>query len=168
MTPKWIGIPKARDLAAATLAQPPRHEHSARLLAPPGELVWTGVAPLEYCPPINRTQHEKPWASARRKLGLYQMLLAQHYGRPRAEPLPGRPVVHCTRFSSIEPDTGQAWEKAALDAITPPWQRGSRRHLGLCFLADDRPSCVLMQSWWEYVRPGHGFVLVRVYRGEAV
>lgn len=73
---------------------------------------WAGFLPLELCPGINAFAELKPWARAKLKKAAYRMLLTQHGMRRRAEPLQGRPIVICTRFSSVEPDAHSGWSKA--------------------------------------------------------
>jgi len=151
--------------ADATLAAPHRKpDAECERVAGIGSLVWRCVVPLHLCKRYNATDKETSWAVARRKRRLYSLMLTQH-GRPRKEPLPGRPQVRCVRFSSAEPDEGAGWEKAVVDALTMPWRTPKRQHRGLGFLRDDKREFVRRSIWWEYARPGEGFVLCEVWTG---
>lgn len=129
-----------------------------------GELVWRCVVPLELCKRVNASDKEPAWAAGKRKRNLYTVMRTQH-GRPRAEPLPGRPLVRCVRFSSVEPDQGAGWEKAVIDVLTMPWRTAKREHRGLGLIREDRRECVQRAIWWEYAPKGRGFVLCEVWTG---
>ncbi len=150
---KWIGVAAAQSAyREATTGQQSGF--------------WIAVLPLELCPGVNAYSEMPPWARARLRKRAFAMLLAQHGMVRRKAPLAGRPSVVLTRFSSVEPDAHSAWSKVPVDCLVMPWVRGGKRHDGLGFLEDDRPSCVAIETRWVKSPPGRGFVAVEVLGGE--
>lgn len=161
----WIGIAAARELATFTLSAPPKWPHIERHTAT-GTAVFTGFAPLELCPPYDRIKREPGWAIAKRQKQLLLILLSQNSMRTRDECLPGRPVVHCVRFSAVEADDRSLWEKSPVDALIKSWSRGKRTHHGLGFIEDDKNKQVQLKVWCEYAPPKKGFVMISVFADE--
>lgn len=149
-------VPVALQRAARILAGP-CHGHVPRV-EPTGELVARFALPLDLCQPQNRTKHAPAWSEGKRKREIWTRLRGQCL--PREEPLPGRPLVVCTRFSSVEPDAFSDGAKAAVDALCVPV---GRRKRGLSLIRDDKPKDVEIVQRWEKAKQGQGFVLVEVY-----
>jgi hypothetical protein len=150
----WIADALSR--ADAILAAPPARAHVVRV-KPAGALVVRFVLPLDCCEPQNRTRHGKPWVLGKLKerIGLLMFVQAQGFSR---HTLPGRPVVRCVRFSSVEPDKYNDGFKFAIDRLT-------KNKGGLGFIRDDRPADCDVHQTWEYAPPKHGFGLVEVWTG---
>jgi hypothetical protein len=89
------------------------------------------------------------------KSSLQKTMLLQ-FGRRRNEPLPGRPMVRCIRFSSSEPDRYNDGFKFAVDRLVE-----------LRLIADDRPAACDLHQLWEYAPPKQGFGLIEVFTGVA-
>lgn len=147
------------QFAADAFAFPPPREHIVRP-DPVGRRVASFVLPLDVLRPQNRTRHAQPWAMAKVKKACFAIMLAQIgvvCGSGR-KPLPGRPQVLCTRFSSVEPDAFSDGFKVAVDRLCPGPQ-------GLGIIADDRPACIDLRQWWEPAPRRKGFGLIRVFTG---
>lgn len=156
--------------AQEALSRPPAARYVTRP-APVGELVWQCVVPAELCPTVNVLHRGGHWQRAKQAKQVHQLMLAQHGLRLRREPLPGRPVVHCIRFSSARPDAQTGWSKLPVDCLLTPrttvLRNGkTRQRLGLGFVEDDSPEHIELHCWWEPGKPRAGFVLVQVYGGE--
>jgi hypothetical protein len=145
--------------AKLAMASPPALARLKRA-EPKGERVAFFLLPLELCKPQNRTSHGQAWRYARDKDRIREHMWLQH--RPRKEPLPGRPMVRCTRFSSTEPDVFSDWAKMAIDVLCVPTTRSPRR-LGI--IRDDRPKEAEIVQSWEPAKRGQGFVVIEVFRG---
>jgi hypothetical protein len=148
----WFIAQRAR--ASTLLSEPPARPHIVRV-APVGRLVAQFALPLELIQPQNRTRHAQPWKLAKLKSQCKLVMVAQ-WGRRRSEPLPGRPMVRCIRFSSVEPDKYNDGFKIAVDRLVE-----------LKFIADDAPSVCDLHQWWEYAPPKNGFGVVEVWTGAA-
>lgn len=156
--------------AIVTLA----HEPTAKYIVrpnPKGALIWQCVLPSELCVTVNVGFRAGQWARAKNKKRLLQMMFAQHGMRVRPEPLPGRPHVHCVRFTSKRPDRQTGWAKDVVDnLLTPKTTRlkggKARQRVGLGFIEDDSDEHINLSCWWEPAPPKKGFVLLRVYGGE--
>lgn len=92
---------------------------------------------------------------------------------PPKVPLPGRPTVLFTRFTSAEPDAFSDWAKVPLDCLIVRKEQvlkngETRVYDGVGILKDDKNKCVLTRKWWEPGARNDGFVWVRVFkeRGE--
>jgi hypothetical protein len=153
-------IGKHLAMADAALAAPPA---LARLVRPKprGRRVARFALPLEACKPQNRTNHRAPWAYQRDRSRV-AILMGMQARRPTA-PLPGRPMVVCTRFSSVEPDAFADWAKMAVDVLCLPDGRAPNR---LGFLVDDKPGRAEIVQRWEPAKPKYGFVLIEVFEDE--
>ena len=157
--PVWT-VTAALSLADDILSKPPARPWIARV-PPRGECVARFVLPLDVCQPQNRTRHAIAWKHAKRKAALRKLMAIQHYAQGnghRREPLPGRPLIRCVRFSSVEPDKYADWAKSAIDALTV-------KHGGIGYLRDDRPRDVEVCQWWEPGPSGNGTALVEVWTG---
>lgn len=143
------------QFAADAFAFPPPLPHIVRP-EPVGRLVASFVLPLDVLRPQNRTRHAAGWALAKVKRECHMRMLGQV--GPVQAPLPGRPMVLCTRFSSVEPDAFNDGFKVAVDRLCPG-------PMGLGIIADDKPACVDLRQWWEPAPRGKGFGLVRVFTG---
>lgn len=156
--------------ARAAFDAPPPLGHIVRP-APVGELVAAFVLPLDLVRPQNRTRHSQAWALAKLKRSVAHTMGFQ--ASRREEPLPGRPMVRCCRFSSVEPDKYNDGFKAAIDVLCvapPPLTRDGklRKHRPtgrLGFLVDDSPRHVDLHCWWEPAPPKSGFGLIEVWTG---
>ena len=150
LDPDWFL--KNRVRASVLLDAPPKHPHIVRV-APEGAFVTRFALPLELCQPQNRTRHAQPWKLAKLRSQCKLVMVAQ-WGRRRTEPLTGRPMVRCIRFSSIEPDKYNDGFKIAVDRLVE-----------LHFIADDKPALCDLHQWWEYAPPRQGFGIVEVWTG---
>lgn len=146
------------QFAADAFAFPPPFPHIVRP-EPVGRLVASFVLPLDVLRPQNRTRHAAGWALAKVKRECHMRMLGQC--GPVRTPLPGRPMVLCTRFSSVEPDYDNAGFKIAVDRLLPG-------PMGLGLIANDRPSDIDRHDWWEPAKRGMGFGLVRVFTGAEI
>jgi hypothetical protein len=151
----WIA--DALNRADAILAAPPARSHVVRV-KPVGALVQRFVLPLELVAPQNRTRHGKPWILGKLKEDVGLLMLRQAGFRKQSRALPGRPMVRCVRFSSVEPDKYNDGFKFAIDRLC--W--GPNR---LGYLRDDRPADADVHQLWEYAPPKQGFGLVEVFSG---
>ncbi len=162
--------PAALAFAQDALSAPPAARYVVRP-KPAGELVWQCVVPAELCPTVNVGLRANHWKRAKNKRQLFAMMLAQNGLRVRWQALPGRPVVHCIRFTSVCPDAQTAWSKDVVDClltrkVTRLKNGNFRERQGLGFIEDDSPEHIDLHCWWEPGKPKAGFVLVRVYGGE--
>jgi hypothetical protein len=146
------------ETAVQLLAKPPAFEHIERCV-PRGRLVQQFILPLELCPTTNSTRHAKGWMLAKLKKQAFEMMLWQ-CGGIQGAPLPGRPMVRCVRFSTVEPDKYSDWMKIAVDKLCCGPER-------LGYLRDDRPRDLDLHAWWEHLpkKLGTGFCLIEVYTG---
>lgn len=154
ITPVWIAEALAR--ADEILSAPPAKPHLVRV-TPVGKLVQRFAVPLELLPTSNSTRHQKPWLLAQMKERLGALMFAQSGGK-RREILPGRPMVRCIRFSTVEPDKYSDGFKLAVDKLCV-------QKNGLGFIRDDRPMDVDLHQAWEYAPKGKGFGLIEVWTG---
>lgn len=156
-----FSVTRSLEYARDVLSRPPKWPHVVRG-EPVGELVTRFVLPLELCPTSNvRMQSgfaSQRWRLAQLKRATFSMMFAQ-LGHTRREPLPGRPMVRCIRFSSTETDRTSDWSKNPVDRLCC----GKN---GLRLLRDDKPSCADVRTWCEYAPPRFGFVMVDVWSGE--
>lgn len=141
-----------RNRARATLESPPAKTHIVRI-EPVGAMIASFCLPLELVQPQNRT-HGKTWMLGKLKGECKLVMLAQYRER-RTAPLPGRPMVRCIRFSSVEPDKYNDGFKVAVDRLVE-----------LKLLVDDKPACVDLHQTWEYAAPKSGFGLIEVFAGD--
>jgi hypothetical protein len=146
---KWIGIENARASAFASGHKVLRN------------CEFTGFLPLELSPGLNAFAEMAPWKREKVKRAALALLIGQ-YGGKRKTPLTGRPTVRLTRFSSVEPDAHSAWSKVPVDCLVASWRRGGKRHDGMGFLEDDRPSKIELITLWKSAKRGQGFVMVEV------
>jgi hypothetical protein len=146
------------ERADATLVRAQQYDHIERV-AGRGQLVQRFVLPLSCCLPQNRTRHGQAWKLAKLKQNTFRRMWIQNGGRVLEAPLPGRPMVRCVRFSSVEPDKFSDWAKIPVDRLCC----GKNR---LRYLRDDRPSDAEIIQWWEPAPRGAGFCLIEVWSGE--
>lgn len=149
----------ALAFADDTLSREPRKPHIVRV-DPVGEIVARVVLPLGLCKPTNRTRGAPHWHHAKTRNDVYTRLATQL--RVRKDPLPGRPMLRCIRFSSVEPDKYNDGFKVPIDALCVPRGRSKR---GFGFLRDDAPAHVDLHQWWEYAPRGKGFGLIEIWTG---
>lgn len=114
--------------------------------------------PLSACLPQNRTNHRAPWAYQADRKRVATLMRLQSI--PARAPLPGRPRVVCTRYSSVEPDKYSDWPKMAIDVLCMPTSRAPNR---LGFLRDDRPKDAEIIQQWEYAPPKKGRCVIEVF-----
>jgi len=154
LVPSWHDcLARADDI----LSRPPASPYSRRV-EPRGQCVARFVLPLEWCKSINRVRDAQRWQHARDKSRIRKTMQEQamRQGLQRiAHPLPGRPQVHCVRFSTRAPDPCADWAKMPVDVLTPG-------HGGLGLLVDDDLKHCDLWTWWEPAKRGEGFVYVEV------
>jgi hypothetical protein len=156
-TVKRFVLSEAIARADVILSRPPSRDWIDRP-APVGVRVVRFALPLSLLEPQNRRSHAPDWAMKAKRQRIWQVMVSQA-GELRREPLPGRPQVLCTRFSSVCPDKYNDGFKAAIDALCMPT---ARRRFGLGYLRDDSPRHADVHQWWEYVPPKQGFGLIEV------
>jgi hypothetical protein len=144
--------------ADSVLASPPKFDHIERR-AGIGRCVARWVLPLHLCPGVNVLAEMPNWKRAKIKEAALGLMWAQSGGKRAAEPLAGRPIVRCVRFSSVEPDDNNSHSKVPVDRLTV-------KNGGLGHLVDDKPRNMRLATWWEPAPPGNGCVLVEVWTGE--
>lgn len=178
-------IADARAMAAAILAAPIAKPHIERPSPSAGSFVGSWVLPLESCPRLNALAEMPNWARKKLKTAALKTMLVQCGLRRAPAPLPGRPVVRAVRFSSVEPDRDSSWTKIGVDRLcvgkrarpksmasltAAQWKEAQAKMgpVGLGYLADDKPSVLDLQAWWEPCAPGHGCVYIELWTGEYV
>lgn len=127
-----------------------------------GELRAEFVLPLSLCQPTNRTRGAAGWQLGKLKNAAFQLLWTQAGGRS-ASPLPGRPQVILTRFSSVEPDKYSDWGKSSIDILCASRRPGQKR---LNVIFDDAPKHADVWQLWKSAKAGEGFVYIEVWSGE--
>jgi len=147
--------------ATAILSLPPAKPWIERP-APLGRLEAVFALPLAYCKPQNRTNHRAPWAYQRDRMNV--AVLMGYQQRPWREPLAGRPMIRCVRFSSVAPDAYSDSFKMAIDVLCVRTERAPMR-LGI--VRDDKPKDAIVKQWWEPAKKGEGFCYIEVWSGEA-
>jgi hypothetical protein len=182
---KPFSIVDAHVMAAAILAAPVAKQHIERPAPSDGVFVASWVLPLELCPRLNALAELPNFKRKALKTAALKIMLAQCGLRRAPAPLPGRPIVRAVRFSSGEPDRDAAWTKVPIDrlcmgsrkrpksmlTLTPAqWKDAQARMgpVGLGYLADDKPSALDLQAWWEPCAPGHGCVYIELWTGAEV
>jgi hypothetical protein len=140
------------------LAAPPKFNHIERRRGV-GRCIARWVLPLHLCPGVNVLAEMPNWKRAKVKEAALGLMWMQSGGKRAAEPLPGRPMVRCVRFSSVEPDDNNSHSKVPVDRLTT-------KNSGLGYLVDDKPRNMRLATWWEPAQPGKGCVLVEVWTGE--
>lgn len=163
--PTPFSVPKALQRADQIMAGP-AFGHLARV-AGRGELVARFALPLELAAPTNRRAHQKAWALGAMKEKVFRLMWIQH-PQIRKEPLHGKPMVRCIRFSTTEPDALADWAKMAVDCLCmprAPKKLGGRAKKGLGLIFDDAPKYVEIATWWEKARAGEGLALIEVWSG---
>lgn len=133
-SPQWF----AETLAACKATIPP----------PPdaGLPVWECVVPSEWCPPGN-ARDSMHWSKAHRlKKRLRAAML--RFALTRRSPLPGRPIVHCTRLTPYRTDPRSNWDKFPVDMLRPYTRtaRGESGALGL--IVDDSGDHIDLRAEW--------------------
>lgn len=183
--PQPFVIADAMALAATILAAPPAKPHIERPAPSAGIFVASWVLPLEVCPRLNALAEMPGFARKKLKTAALKIMLRQCGMRRASAPLSGRPVVRIVRFSSHEPDKGSAWEKIPVDRLcigkrtrpkllkhlTPAEWKAAQLKMGpvdLGYLADDRPSAMDLQAWWEPCPPKQGCVYIELWTGADV
>lgn len=156
---KWLE--QCKEHAFATFVRAPAFEHIRRP-EPTGALKLWVVLPLQLLKTQNRKERLPAWMLAKKAEDLRHVLGVQNRYRDHrhTEPLAGRPLVLCTRFSSVEPDAYSDGFKWVVDALCVP---AGRRKWGLGLLRDDRPKDADVVQWWEPAPQRAGFGLVRVF-----
>lgn len=159
----------ALNRATQILMDPPARSHIVRV-SPDGDLVARFALPLDLCEPQNRRRGAPGWAMAQKRARILHLMAAQLHHERRGQPLDGRPIVQCIRFSSREPDAFADSFKLAVDCLSPSrvrMHKGVPRKIpGMGLIVDDRPeACLVLQSW-EYVPRGSGFCVIQVFTGK--
>lgn len=126
-----------------------------------GRLVRRFALPLDLCQPQNRTRHGQGWQLGKLKKECFDSLWMQNSHTIQRDPLPGRPMVRCIRFSSSEPDAFSDWAKIPVDRLCA-------RHMGLGYIRDDKPSVAEIVQWHEPTTRGQGFCLFEIWTGEEI
>ena len=170
----WPGVSEASRIASEILGAPPCLARIVRPVAS-GPLLWECVLPAEWCLNTNELMRMDRWQRDRLYMRVFELMRTQHGLRKRERPLSGRPVVHCVRLTSKEPDAESSWTKHLMDALVRDQLVKSKalgrvicKRQGLGFLEDDRPDCVDLHKRWERAPRGVGIVVVRVYAGAEV
>jgi len=131
------------------------------------------VLPLRLCKPTNQLMAPGMagvgWKLAKHKKAVWVAMRMQ--ASPRREPLPGRPMVVCVRFSIREPDKYADWAKTPIDKLLPTRQRRTQKGLsivhGLNYLFDDSPSSAdIHQLTWLVSKRADECVVIRIYSGK--
>ena len=178
-------IADARAMAATILAAPVAKLHIERPAPSAGQFVASWVLPLESCPRLNALAEMPNWARKKLKTAALKTMLAQCGGKRQSVPLPGRPVVRAVRFSSVEPDRDSSFTKVPVDRLcvgkrkrpkimehlTPRQWKEAQAKMGpvdLGYLADDKPSMLDLQAWWEPCAPKQGCVYIELWTGADV
>lgn len=149
-TPFSIRDALTRSMAA--FEKPPLVAHIERP-KPLGQCLMRMALPLTLLQPQNRTRQAQPWKMAKLKKECLALMRTQLPALP-ALPLPGRPQVLCTRFSSVEPDKYNDGFKIAVDRL-----------VDLGVLIDDAPKFIDLHQHWEPAPPRCGFGIVEVWSG---
>lgn len=147
----------------------------APVLTDVGALVWDCVVPAEWCPPGNK-RDSLNWRDVHRMKENLRAVMARkiNYGPPwldpEHEPLPGRPVVTCYRYTPHRVDPRSNWDKFPVDLLTPYREvsiRGKRpRRSGLLgLIRDDSGDHIDLRAEW--CKSKLGCVYVRVFSGVA-
>lgn len=114
--------------------------------------------PLKMCKRQNSKFGTQGWQAAkdrRETLGYMRM-----QAKPWKEPLSGRPLVRCVRYSSNEPDKYSDWAKVAVDCLCKPNRRSPHR-IGI--IVDDAPKFAEIDQQWREAKPGKGFCVIEVW-----
>lgn len=172
--------------AAAALAmvlnirsRPPANERVKRV-EPVGSLVARWILPLDLAPTGNVYSERGKRALGGIKDRCRKEMLRQIGGVRPDTPLPGRPMVIVTRFSSSEPDVTAAHSKVPVDALcidSPKRPEKMPEHIWaqirpklprkkLGYLVDDAPKFADVRECWEPVAPGKGCVVIELWTGE--
>jgi hypothetical protein len=162
---------RCRVFAVTTLSMPPE---LPRIKRPErhGGLLYAFVLPLSVCPSSNVTGQAgmagAGWRMGKLKSACWSYMRAQSIrSRDVKIPLPGRPQIIATRFSSKEPDACCNWAKIPIDMLTVAKVRNGRaqqHRLGI--IVDDAPRFADVSQHWEPAPQGHGFVYLEIYEGE--
>jgi hypothetical protein len=169
----WPGVSEASRIAKEILGAPPCLARIVRPVAR-GPLLWECVVPAELCLNTNALMRMDRWQRDKVYMRVLELMSTQNGLRKRAQPISGRPEVHCIRLTSVAPDRASDWTKHVMDALVVDWHQKSQKtgkvshRDGLGFLRDDRDSCVEHHKWWERAPRGVGIVVVRVYTGVEV
>jgi hypothetical protein len=161
-------VREALARAGEILSAPPAKPHIVRI-DPVGSLVARLVLSLALCEPQNRKRVVPRYVWAQKRAAILAVFQAQLRGQLPQAPLPGRPMVLCTRFSSVEADAFADSFKLAIDCLCPSKKRlvagVPKLAPGLGLIRDDKPSLCDVRQRWEYAPPKLGFCLVEVYTG---
>jgi len=129
------------------------------------------ILPLRLCKSTNTMGHMggRGWQLGRHKKSVWEAMRLQ--AAPRREPLPGRPMVVCVRFSIREPDKYADWGKVPIDKLLPTRQRRTQKGLsivhGLNYIIDDSPKHAdIHQLTWLVSRRADEVVVIRIYSGK--
>jgi hypothetical protein len=162
---------RCRVFAVTTLALPPA---LPRLTRPErhGGLLYAFVLPLSVCPSSNTTGRAgmagQGWRMGKLKSACWGYMKPQSLrSRDFRLPLPGRPQIIATRFSTNEPDSCCNWAKIPIDMLTVARTingRTQQHRLGI--IVDDAPKHVDVVQRWEPAKRGQGFVYLEIYEGE--
>lgn len=131
------------------------------------EKVASGICMHRFFLPIQLCQRQDArlkvvgWKAAKMKRDVTGYLRMQC--APLDHHLPGRPLVRCIRFSSVEPDKYSDWAKLAIDCLCAPNKRSPNR---LNIIKDDAPKYAEIEQIWRKAKPGQGFVVIEIWSGE--
>lgn len=119
---------------------------------------------LEHAPLLNvfRKMH---WAKEHKLKKQIAVVLLSQIGR-RAEPLPGRPKLLVTRYSSGRPRSKEKGGASGPDQDSAGTKLWLDVLVRLGWLRDDSPDCIEVASQWERCKPGEGRVVVHVFSDE--
>jgi hypothetical protein len=164
-----FNVRDALNRAERILMDPPARQHIVRV-RPDGELVVRFALPLELCEPQNRRRGAPGWAMAQKREDILQLFAVQLRHQLPLNPLPGRPIVQCVRFSARAPDAFADSFKLAVDCLSPSRVRRfkgvPRKIPGIGLIVDDRPEVCDVRQRWEYAAAKTGFAVVEVWTGK--
>lgn len=182
----------ADSVLAAPPAKPWIERHPGR-----GRIVLRFALPLGMVRGANEeVRHRAGWALAKDRSNLLSCISAQLVWQLKSadglrlvrngrgviwafvQPLMGRPMLRCVRFSSRPVDDTAAWWKTVGDVLLPAEparvvtskKTGRQRPVaavpGLGVLRADGPDALVTRAWYEPAPRGQGGALVEVWTGE--
>ena len=125
----------------------------------PGELLAFFYLPTELCKRQNEKFGAERWQAKSDRVKCFRYMLPQ-LARIYSAPATGRPLVRCTRYSSVEPDKFSDWAKVPVDCLCRKTERAKHR-LGIIY--DDAPKHAEIEQLWRKAKPGESFVLIEVW-----
>lgn len=122
-------------------------------------MVARWVLPLRSCPTANEFFAGMHWAKRTKiKKDTLTRMLAQS-GRA-SKPLPGKPLILATRYSSreLDPDQVASWLKVPLDCL--------KAKDGLGWIKDDSAAHISVRCFWKKAPPKKGECVIELWEDE--